>query len=226
MARPLYATVPKDRTPPSTGVTMDDLSDIREMYNTGWDAEANRLERHQLEADITWRYLKLYLPPHGRLLEVGFGTGFYTFPLARRGYRITAVDLFELRRKENLEKGRGPFWQLYAEGFAQRIEHLVASKPTWHMATGINDETWLPWCEENLSYLASEFLESSDSEEKTRRFFGHWYDLRGKKQCGYYLGHEVLARMEETDPLRTIALYPEPEKRILEVVQMMAGNYA
>ena len=93
MARPLYATVPKDRTPPSTGVTMDDLSDIREMYNTGWDAEANRLERHQLEADITWRYLKLYLPPHGRLLEVGFGTGFYTFPLARRGYQITAVDL-------------------------------------------------------------------------------------------------------------------------------------
>ena len=55
--------------------------------------EANRLERHQLEAEITWRYLKLYLPPRGRLLEVGFGTGFYTFLLARRGYQITAVDL-------------------------------------------------------------------------------------------------------------------------------------
>ena len=90
------------------------------------------------------------------------------------------------------------------------------------MSTGINDETWLPWCEENLSCLASEFLESSDSEEKTRRFFGHWYDLWGKRQCGYYLGHEVIARMEDTDPLRTIALYPEPEKRVSEVVQMMA----
>ena len=72
---------------------MDDLTDIREFYNAGWDAEANRLEYHQLEADITWRYLNLYLPPHGRLLEVGFGTGSYTFPLAARGYRITAVDL-------------------------------------------------------------------------------------------------------------------------------------
>ena len=72
---------------------MDDLTDIREFYNAAWDAEANRLERHQLEADITWRYLNLYLPPRGRLLEIGFGTGFYTFPLAKRGYQITAIDL-------------------------------------------------------------------------------------------------------------------------------------
>ena len=72
---------------------IDDLTDIREFYNAAWDAEANRLERHQLEADITWRYLNLYLPPRGRLLEIGFGTGYYTFPLAKRGYQITAIDL-------------------------------------------------------------------------------------------------------------------------------------
>ena len=66
---------------------MDDLTDIREMYNAGWDVEASRLEHHQLEADITWCYLDLYLPMHGRLLEVGFGTGFYTFPL--KGNRDT-----------------------------------------------------------------------------------------------------------------------------------------
>ena len=72
---------------------MDDLTDIREFYNAAWDAEANRLERHQLEADITWRYLNLYLPPRCRLLEIGFGTGYYTFPLAKRGHQITAIDL-------------------------------------------------------------------------------------------------------------------------------------
>ena len=72
---------------------MDDLSDTRKMYNTGWDVEANRLERHQLEADITLRYLENYLPPRGKLLEIGFGTGFYTFALAEHGYQITAVDL-------------------------------------------------------------------------------------------------------------------------------------
>ena len=74
---------------------MDDLSDIREMYNSAWDAESTRLQRHQLEADITWRYLDRYLPSHGHLLDVGCGTGAYAFPLAERGYRVTAVDLAE-----------------------------------------------------------------------------------------------------------------------------------
>ena len=74
---------------------MDDLTDIRELYNAAWDVEETRLERHRLEADITWRYLDRHLPPTGRLLEIGSGTGAYTFPLAKRGYRITAVDLAE-----------------------------------------------------------------------------------------------------------------------------------
>ena len=72
---------------------MDDLSDIRQMYNAGWEAEAARLQHHQLEAEITWRYLNRYLPSRGRILEVGCGTGFYTFALARRGYQMTAIDL-------------------------------------------------------------------------------------------------------------------------------------
>ena len=74
---------------------MDDLTDIRDLYNAAWDVEETRLERHQLEADITWRYLDRHLTPSGRLLEIGSGTGAYTFPLARRGYRITAMDLAE-----------------------------------------------------------------------------------------------------------------------------------
>ena len=72
---------------------MDDVSDIREFYNAGWEAEDDRLTRHRLEADLTWRYLDHYLPSRGKLLEVGFGTGFYTFPPAKRGYRITSVDI-------------------------------------------------------------------------------------------------------------------------------------
>ena len=65
------------------------------MYNSAWDAESTRLQRHRLEADITWRYLDRYLPPDGHLLDVGFGTGAYAFPLAGRGYGVTAVDLAE-----------------------------------------------------------------------------------------------------------------------------------
>jgi len=77
------------------GRWMDDLTDIRELYNAAWDVEQTRLQRHQLEADITWRYLDRHLPPSGRVLEIGSGTGAYTFPLSRRGYRITAIDLAE-----------------------------------------------------------------------------------------------------------------------------------
>ena len=72
---------------------MDDLSDIRAFYNANWASEDKRLHIHQLEADLTWRYLEKYLPTNCRILDVGFGTGFYTFPLARRGYQITAVEL-------------------------------------------------------------------------------------------------------------------------------------
>jgi 2-polyprenyl-3-methyl-5-hydroxy-6-metoxy-1,4-benzoquinol methylase len=73
---------------------MDDISDIQAMYNAAWDNEDDRLHRHQLEHDMTWRYLEKYLPPPGSsLLEVGAATGRYTLELASRGYQILAVDL-------------------------------------------------------------------------------------------------------------------------------------
>lgn len=74
---------------------MDDLADIRDMYNTGWDIEDSRLRRHQLERDITWLYLDEYLPMRGRILEVGAATGAYTLELARQGYEVLAVDMAE-----------------------------------------------------------------------------------------------------------------------------------
>lgn len=49
---------------------MDDVTDIRDMYNEGWDFEDTRLQRHQLERDITRLYFEKYLPPGGRLPEV------------------------------------------------------------------------------------------------------------------------------------------------------------
>lgn len=71
----------------------DDISDIAEFYNQNPDAEHERLAAHQLEYDLTWRYLEHYLPTEGAVLEIGAATGRYTLELARRGYRVTAVDL-------------------------------------------------------------------------------------------------------------------------------------
>ncbi len=71
----------------------DDIGDIAEFYNRSVEAEHARLERHQLEFDLTWRYLSRYLPPSGSILEIGAAAGRYTLPLCRLGYAVTAVDL-------------------------------------------------------------------------------------------------------------------------------------
>jgi SAM-dependent methyltransferase len=72
---------------------IDDVSDIAAFYNSDPEIERSRLVRHQLEHDLTWRYLDEYLPSHGCILEIGAATGGYTLELARRGYTVTAVDL-------------------------------------------------------------------------------------------------------------------------------------
>lgn len=72
---------------------LDDIGDIQSYYDKAADRELVRLERHQLEHDITWLYFDKYLPSEGSILEIGASTGGYTLELARRGYSITAVDL-------------------------------------------------------------------------------------------------------------------------------------
>ena len=72
---------------------IDDVSDIAALYNSDPEREHCRLEQHQLEYDLTWRYLDQYLPSQGAILEIGAATGRYTLELAKRGYMLTAVDL-------------------------------------------------------------------------------------------------------------------------------------
>ncbi len=71
----------------------DDLSDIIDHYSSDPERERDRLLRHQLERDLTWRYMDKYLPARGSVLEVGAATGTYTLELAKRGYNLTSVDL-------------------------------------------------------------------------------------------------------------------------------------
>lgn len=87
----------------------DNLSDIAAFYNSDPVREHTHLERHQLEYDLTWRYLDQYLPAQGSILEVGAATGRYTLELAKRGYTVTAVDmsagLLEKNKKSIAEAG-------------------------------------------------------------------------------------------------------------------------
>jgi len=71
----------------------DDISDIAYFYTAEPDREHGCLEQHQLEYDLTWRYLNQYLPRHAAILEIGAATGRYTLELAKRGHTVTAIDL-------------------------------------------------------------------------------------------------------------------------------------
>ena len=97
----------------------DNISDIQAFYDKTLEQENSRLERHQLERDITWRYLDKYLPSRGKILEIGAATGAYTVPLARRGYTITAVD-FSPKLMEVCKK------RVAEEGFEKKVTCLVA----------------------------------------------------------------------------------------------------
>jgi 2-polyprenyl-3-methyl-5-hydroxy-6-metoxy-1,4-benzoquinol methylase len=95
----------------------DDISDIAEFYNKDPQKEHHRLEEHQLEFDLTWRFLDAYLPSQGEILEIGAGTGHYTLGLVQRGYAVTEVDFSE----ENLKACRAYLAQAGVEDKAQYI---------------------------------------------------------------------------------------------------------
>ena len=80
----------------------DDISDITAYYDKNPQEEHKRLKEHQLEFDLTWRFLDQYLPPSGDILEIGAGTGRYTLGLIQRGYTVTVVEI----SRANLEACR------------------------------------------------------------------------------------------------------------------------
>jgi S-adenosylmethionine-dependent methyltransferase len=99
---------------------MSDLADyIRKYYDRNVENERSRLERHPIERDITWRYLEKYLPPGGKVLDIGAAAGVYTIPLAQRGYTVTAAD-FSPELIRECEK------QVREHGLEDRVTCLVA----------------------------------------------------------------------------------------------------
>jgi hypothetical protein len=124
------------------------------------------------------------------------------------------------RSTAGLSDGEGPWWQLYEEGFAQRCEFLVQG--TWHEASGSSTGDWHSWCGDHRAALAREFLSSLGDEERIRRFFGSWFEVWGRIQTGYYLGHEVIAALEAEADLRTIALLDDVETTCRPILEAIA----
>jgi hypothetical protein len=110
------------------------------------------------------------------------------------------------------EAEEDPLLKLYVEGFAQRCEHIILGRETWHMA---QNRGWLPWCRRHKGWLAREFLRRVEVQAQTEEFFGSWFSIRGKKQTGYFLGHEFIYELEKMMGLREIALLKGEDVRKL-----------
>lgn len=66
-----------------------------DFYNN-YDEEQRLASNHgMVEFLTTLRYVEKYLKPGDRVLEIGAGTGRYSHALARKGYRIDAVELID-----------------------------------------------------------------------------------------------------------------------------------
>ena len=65
-------------------------------YYSGYDEDGRLLSKHgSVEFLTTMRYVEQYLRPGMRILEIGAATGRYSHTLARRGYRVDAVELIQ-----------------------------------------------------------------------------------------------------------------------------------
>lgn len=137
----------------------DDIRDIAAFYDGDPEREHDRLARHQLEFELTWRWLERHLPPAGSILEVGAATGRYTLELARRGYRVTAVDL----SAGLLERCRT---RLTEAGLAERVRFVVADARDLGSVAERDFDAVL------LMGPLYHLIEASDRKRALRRAFG------------------------------------------------------
>ena len=73
-----------------------EVTKILNEYYRSYDEDNRLRSRHgSVEFLTTMRYAEKYLQPGMRVLEIGAATGRYSHTLARRGYRVDAVELVQ-----------------------------------------------------------------------------------------------------------------------------------
>ena len=133
----------------------------------------------------------------------------------------------EWRRRSGLrgiEEPHGPFWQLYEEGFATESERHIEGLRRFRLRTGRPD--WLSWCVSHRAWLAAKFLRDVKARRSMRPFFGSWYDIDGRIECGYFLGAEIIHEWTRTASLKEVAVLPEAvvRRKVKSTLRRMAEN--
>ncbi len=129
---------------------------------------------------------------------------------------------YSWRRRHAKPTGSGPWWQLYEEGFAQTCESRILDTEFGHQANRDMPGDWLGWCRDHLAWLAGEFLRTVDSGSSVQAFFGSWYEICGRSETGYFLGHEVIKELAHQPGLKEVALLENVEAAVRPVLENMA----
>ena len=80
---------------------------INEFYNSiNEDSRLEKSRQGQLEYFVTMHYIRKFLKPGDRVLEIGAGTGRYSIALAKDGYQVSSIELVEKNLNELKEKVR------------------------------------------------------------------------------------------------------------------------
>lgn len=69
------------------------MDNVRKFYDETVNYEWRRLDRHQVEFELSKRYINRYIKPHDRVLDLGGGPGKYALYLSQLGCQVTLADL-------------------------------------------------------------------------------------------------------------------------------------
>lgn len=118
------------------------MNKVEYWYDNKYD-EWERLERHEIEFDITKRYLDEYIT--GENLEtfgIGGGPGRYSIYLAEKGHKVSLLDLSKRNIEVAKEKSRekNVTLEVYIHGnaleleqYEQKYDVILLMRPLYHL---------------------------------------------------------------------------------------------
>ncbi|MCQ6563511.1 class I SAM-dependent methyltransferase [Paenibacillus mendelii] len=85
---------------------MDSIEIVRKFYDETVNYEWKRLDRHQVEYELSKRYITRYVKPNDKVCDLGGGPGKYSLYLSQIGCQVTLADLSQNNVDFALNKAR------------------------------------------------------------------------------------------------------------------------
>ncbi|MDI6860872.1 MAG: hypothetical protein QMD25_02495 [Caldisericia bacterium] len=115
---------------------------------------------------------------------------------------------------ENFEENEESHFLLYTEGFAQWFGEKLVNENIWYPF----NEGDLNWCQKNVDFLKKEFLYRIEKNLKTYDFFGDWFDIKGVRMTGYFLGYNFIKFLEKFLDFNSIVKLKDEEIKYYLVI--------